>query len=86
MAKVKIPRDDMREILWSDDVVRDRITSHGRWTVNHELIFRRDDKLWRAAYSKGATEYQDESPWEYEEVVTCEEVREVLAVDYEVVP
>jgi hypothetical protein len=86
MAKIEVPREEMLDILWSDDAVRDSITGRGRWSLRHELIFRRDGKLWRAKYSEGATEYQDEHPWDNEEMVTCEEVREVPAVAYEVVP
>lgn len=80
---IALPKDEMVEILEDATiVVRDRIIEHGRWTVTHELIFKRDGKLWRATYRVGATEGQDEQPWEYDDVITCVEVIEVPAVDY----
>lgn len=56
------------------EIVSDTITDTGRWSVHHELIFKLDDKVWRTRYSVGATESQDESPWEYEAEVSCQQV------------
>jgi hypothetical protein len=87
MVQLNIPRDEMRELVGSDDVVRDRIIGHRRWSVDHELIFRRDGRLWRARYSVGATEYQEEGPFDNApDPVGCTEVVEVPAVDYVVRP
>lgn len=83
MNQLNIPRDEMRELVGSDDVVRDRIIGHRRWSVDHELIFRRDGRLWRARYSVGATEYQEEGPFDNApDPVGCIEVVEVPTVDY----
>jgi len=85
MIKITLPKDEMLAILDSGaDVVRDQIVSHGRWTVGHELIFRRDGKLYRTHYQRGATESQDEGPWEYTNPVICTEVIAVekTVVDY----
>lgn len=54
---------------WHPDfeVVSDIITKHTRWSVEHEVIVRRkvDGLFFRSYYSEGATESQDESPYEY---------------------
>jgi len=56
-------------------VISDTITGHSRWSVQHEVIFREPgdgpNEAWMTWYSVGATEMQDESPWEYEKEVEC---------------
>lgn len=65
-------------------VVSDEIDDTTRWSVLHTLIFRLPDQpeneAWEVSYSVGATEQQDESPWEYEEQVTATLVRQVEKV------
>jgi hypothetical protein len=61
-------------------VVKDRILDNDRWSIRHEIIFQQDDddKFYRAYYSVGATENQDEGPWEYEtSEIECTEVHQV---------
>ena len=43
------------------------INGHSRWTINFELVIKTlvDGRFWKARYSKGATESQDEGPFEY---------------------
>lgn len=84
MATILVPVDELKELAeGGDSVVRDRIIAHRRWSVVHELIFGRGDKLYRVEYSVGATESQDERPFDYsKDPVECVEVREVPAVDY----
>lgn len=48
-----------------------------RWTLQYEIIFEHEGKFYRTYYRVGATEYQDEQPWEYENEVDCDEVRQV---------
>ena len=60
-----------------DSAVVDTITDTSRWSVHHEIIFKDNGKFYKTHYSHGATEYQDESPWEYEEEVECKEVQQV---------
>jgi hypothetical protein len=55
----------------------DEITNHNRWSVGHRIVFQYNDKVYEAYYSVGATESQDESPWEYEDEIECTEVEEV---------
>ena len=82
--KIMVPKDEMFDVLGSDDVISDEIVDHGRWTVSHALIFKRDGKIYETYYDVGATESQDQCPWEYEDEVECFEVREqeVTKVEY----
>jgi hypothetical protein len=84
MATIKIPREELREYGLPDDgyegveVIEDNVVDNSRWSIYHELIFRwHDGKTYRTDYSVGATEMQDESPWEYSEEVECTEVHKV---------
>lgn len=74
-------------------ILSDEITGHRRWSVDHTLIFRLADQpigeAWRTGYSVGATESQDEGPWEHygEEIaaVLVRETEKTIKV-YEPVP
>lgn len=57
--------------------LEDRITGTSRWSTKHEIIFQFNDKFYRTSYQTGATEMQDEQPWEYQKEVECEEVQRV---------
>ena len=60
---------------YEGDVIEDRIIDTSRWSIIHEIIFKwKDGKFYKTTYSEGATEMQDERPWEYEDKVTCTEV------------
>ena len=83
----------LRGVLWGETegtkVVKDRIDSHSRWSVHHELVFEYEDKLYGTYYSVGATESQDETPWDYEnDPVTVTEVQgvEVTVIQYKGIP
>lgn len=52
----------------------DEITDTSRWSIHHRIIFSYQGKFYQAYYSEGATEMQDESPWEYEDEIECVEV------------
>jgi hypothetical protein len=64
----------------SEKIYLDEITDHSRWSVGHRIVFQYDDKVYEAYYGVGATESQDESPWEYEDEIECTEVEEVEVV------
>lgn len=57
-----------------DIVVSSELIDTSRWSIHYSLVFKYEDKYYRAHYSVGATESQDEGPWEFEDEVTCEEV------------
>jgi hypothetical protein len=65
-------KDALLEMLDGDTEtlvkVSDTITGTGRWSLNHELVFKEvsTGRFFRTHYSEGATEQQDESPFEYE--------------------
>lgn len=52
----------------------DEIVDTSRWSVHHRCIFEDGGKFYQAYYSEGATEMQDESPWEYDNEIQCDEV------------
>lgn len=58
--------------------ISSRIVHKYRWNTVYEIVFQVPeqpvDKAYRATYSVGNTESQDESPWQYEEEVECVEV------------
>jgi len=80
--------NDHKETEWPDaEIVQDIITSTSRWSIYHEMVFTVNGKFYIIDYSIGATEHQDESPFEYEpEEIECEEVvpKITQAIVYEV--
>lgn len=56
-------------------VLSDKIVDTSRWSVHHALIFRIDgqseSQAWKVMYQRGATEYQEERPWENEDTITA---------------
>ena len=60
------------------EVVSDTLEGTTRWSIHYCLIFKDcagDDKLYEVDYSIGATEQQDEEPFEYaDDDVVCTEV------------
>ena len=80
MAKRKFEKSLLREILWEDapGKIEDTIVNHTRWSVAHKMIFKGEDgSYYEVFYSVGATEQQDESPFEYDpDEIECDEVEE----------
>lgn len=69
---MKFPKDFMREdVLYgcNEDVemIYDDIIDTTRWSEIHEIVFKYQDKFYMTTYSCGATECQDESPFEYDD-------------------
>ena len=63
------------DLPWT--AVFDEIVDTSRWSVQHNCVFKDNDgKFYETFYSIGATECQDERPWEYEDDVTCYEVEQ----------
>ncbi len=61
-----------RDLPWS--ALEDKVIDSSRWSINHEIIFENDGKYWKTCYSVGATECQDERPWDDIDEVECTEV------------
>lgn len=69
---------DELDLPYNKDIILvNEIIDTSRWSINYRLVFKDEGKVWQTYYSEGATEYQDESPWEYDSVVILEEVHEV---------
>lgn len=76
MAVKKFSKDYLKDELdlpYSNTIV-DKIIDTTRWSIVHEIVFEDNGKFYQTTYSEGATEMQDERPWEYEDEVECEEV------------
>lgn len=76
---MKIKTSELQDLdfPWCDDVVQDTIIDNSRWSIIHEIVFKwTDRKYYKTTYSVGATESQDERPWEYETEVECVEVEQ----------
>lgn len=61
--------------------MEDTIVENTRWSILHSMVFRFKGKFYRSSYRVGATEYQDERPYEddgdSEGMVECIEVIQV---------
>lgn len=75
---VKIPKETLQAILWDDhdipdtNVIEDNIIDTSRWSEIHELVFKYKGVVYITDYSCGATESQDERPFEYsDDEVDC---------------
>lgn len=72
-----------QEIVYGDssefEIVSDETTGNGRWSIYHTIVVKRlsDNKFFESDYSVGATESQDESPYEYGDAV----FKEVLPME-----
>lgn len=56
-------------------IISDDIEDTSRWSIHHKMIFKFQDRFFQTTYSHGATESQDESPYEYEgDMITVVEV------------
>lgn len=64
----------INELDLPDSAILDEITDTSRWSIHHRIVFAYQGKFYATHYSVGATESQDESPWEYEDQVECQEV------------
>ena len=71
-------KDFLLEGIDGKDVMCDNYIDHTRWSIVSRRVFRHDNKYYETIYSQGATEQQDESPYEYEgDMIECPEVEQV---------
>ena len=81
MAKQTFDKSFMQAVLYQKEpgtkIIEDKIVDTSRWSIIHELIFSFEGKYYKTDYSEGATEQQDERPWEYDTDVDCVEVKPV---------
>ena len=77
---MKFSKDVLQEIANDEseafEKVEDKIIDNGRWSIVYEMIFKTPTgKFYRSFFNRGATEMQDEQPYEYDEdIIECEEV------------
>lgn len=74
---MKFDKEFLIDLAYAKDVpvVDEQIVGHSRWSIEYEQIFEHGGKFYRTSFSKGATEYQDEQPYEYDEdKIECQEV------------
>ncbi len=87
MPVKSFPKEMMQEVVgmspserYSDIplvMIKETITDTGRWTITYEAVIQdlTDGKFYKIWYSRGATEMQDESPFEYDgDEIECVEV------------
>lgn len=75
-------KEDLVELVAGGEVegltvVEDEFVSKSGWSLNYRLVFKdvAEGKYYYTAYSKGATESQDERPFEgHADLVACQEV------------
>ena len=79
---MKFKKEFMQEVAYDEaegvEIIENNIVDNSRWSVIHKIIFLFKDKFYQSSYSVGATEQQDESPYEYDdEEIECSEVKPV---------
>lgn len=87
LFKKEFLRDLARDDYDEDEVkvIYTALIDTSRWSEIYEQVFLFNEKYYRTSYSTGATEQQDESPYEYDpEEIECEEVvpKEVVKTIY----
>lgn len=67
------------------ELVKKELCDTSRWSIEYMRIYKElnSDKFYRTFYSTGATEMQDESPYEYEDSVVFDEVIQVPVQTYQ---
>lgn len=76
MSTIKLHKDFLEnELNLPYSAIRNTISDTSRWRIHHNIIFAHNGKFYETYYSVGATEMQDEGPWEYDEEVECFEVK-----------
>ena len=78
---MKFPVQVMRDIARDESVeyviIDEKIVDTDRWSIQYEVIFKnlKTGKYYRTYWQRGATEMQDEQPFEYDkDDVSCNEV------------
>lgn len=73
----ELPYASVGEIVDGFEVISKNICDTSRWSIVYAMVVKYEDKLYETSYSVGATEQQDEQPWEYNDEVEFVEVRPV---------
>ena len=76
----------VNELDLPSSAIKNQITDTSRWSEHHEIVFEFNGKFYLTHYSCGATEMQDERPWQDENEVECYEVKLAVVKREEYVP
>ncbi|MBA7652745.1 hypothetical protein ES703_60584 [subsurface metagenome] len=78
MGKKTFDKKFMQNIVYEEwekgediEVVYDNTIDNTRWGIIHEMVFKYNGVFYMTTYGKGATELQDEAPYEYADKVEC---------------
>jgi hypothetical protein len=76
---MKFSKDFLREGTWlKKDTVVKEIVGRGRWAVDYRRVFRHEGRFYETFYSVGATEGQEQSPYDSDpDEIECREVKAV---------
>jgi hypothetical protein len=87
LNNMKFKKEFMQRLVYGDEreyksfIVEDKIVDTSRWSIIHSIIFYHDGKYYESSYSVGATENQDERPYEYDDdEIECPEMVRVKKV------
>ena len=68
---------DELDLPYNDDIIKlNEIVDTSRWSIVYKIVFEYEGKFYSTSYGVGATESQDEGPWEHLDEVQCMEVEE----------
>jgi len=70
--KLNLTAEQGRDIIdghYNFAIIEDKIVGKRRWSTEYEIVVKRisDGKFFKDAYRRGATENQDERPYEWSE-------------------
>lgn len=76
----EFPKNDLkcmadRDAIDGYTVIEDKIVDVSRWSIIHRMVFEHNGEYYETAYRRGATEMQDENPYEFDgDMVKCAKV------------
>ena len=82
---MEFKKDWLLENVVDGTPVLNEISGHSRWSINYRAVFEFEGKYYKTTYSVGATEMQEEGPYDYApENIECPEVikEEYTAIRY----
>ena len=79
---MKFTKEFLQNLAWKGDYDKDEVkvietvlADTTRWSIVYDMVFLYKEKYYLTSYSVGATESQDESPYEYAgDEIECTEV------------
>ncbi len=79
---MKFKKEFMQKIAYDEaegvKIIENNIVDNSRWSVIRKIVFSFNEKFYESNYFIGATEQQDERPYEYDnEEIECPEVKPV---------